>query len=114
MPYINMKTTANLNTGAIEELKNAFGTAISAIPGKTERWLMLNFEGDCKMSFAGDMSTDCAMLEVEIFGTATDGDFAALTAELCTAVNKIAGVPAERIYVKYAEVRHWGYNGVNF
>ncbi len=114
MPYINMKTSAKLDTGAIKELKNAFGTAITAIPGKSEKWLMLSFDGGCQMAFGGDMDTDCAMLEVEIFGTATDADFDSLTEKLCTAVTRITGIPSDRIYVKYAEVQHWGHNGYNF
>ncbi len=114
MPYINMKTSAKLDTGTLETLKSAFGEAISIIPGKSERWLMLNFEGDCKMAFAGDAERPCAMLEVEIFGGAEDSSYDELTKELSSIVEKHTGVSADRIYVKYAEVGHWGFNGFNF
>ena len=113
MPYINAKFSEKLDTGATERLKEAFGKAIELIPGKTERWLMLNFDSDGKMAFAGTFGK-CAMLEVEIFGAASDSAYAALTRALCDAVHAETGIPADRIYVKYAEVCHWGCGGVNF
>ncbi len=114
MPYISMKTSAKLNTGAHLELKEAFGKAISLIPGKSERWLMVSIEDSAFMSFAGDCSTPCAMLEVEIFGSADGEAYDALTGALCEAVESITGIKRDRIYVKYAEVGHWGCNGFNF
>ena len=114
MPYINMKTSAKLNTGATEDLKKAFGEAIALIPGKSERWLMISFTDECKMAFAGDSDAPCAMLEVELFGAASDNAYDALTKRLCEVVAKNTAVSADRVYVKYAEVGHWGYNGFNF
>ncbi len=114
MPYINMKTSAKLDTGAASSLKKAFGEAIAIIPGKSERWLMINIEDGCNMAFSGDADTPSAMLEVEIFGGADDAAYDKLTRELCNLVEKNTGVKADRIYVKYAELGHWGYNGFNF
>jgi len=113
MPYINLKTTKKLDTGATEALKKALGEAIALIPGKSERWLMINLEGECTMALAGEMD-NCAMLEVEIFGKASNDAYDALTKKLCELVNETIGIPADRVYVKYAEVGHWGYNGFNF
>ena len=114
MPYINMKTSAKLDTGAAEALKKAFGEAITLIPGKTERWLMINIEDGCDMAFAGDFKSGCAMLEVELFGAAKNEAYDSLTKRLCDVVSEKTGVSPNRIYVKYAEVGHWGYNGFNF
>ncbi len=114
MPYINMKTSEKLDTGVIESLKTEFGKAISLIPGKSERWLMINFDTECKMAFSGDSKTAAAMLEVEIFGNASDNDYDKLTAKLCDIVEGYTGVKKDRIYIKYREVDRWGYNGFNF
>lgn len=114
MPYINTITTADITEDKKAKLTAAFGKAISLIPGKSENWLMLNFNGSAKMAFRGDAQKDCAMIEVEIFGTAKDEDFEALTAELCTLTGEILGVPADRIYVKYRECEKWGWRGSNF
>ncbi len=113
MPFINTKTTKKLDTGAIEALKSDFGKAIELIPGKSEKWLMLNFEDGCKMAFAGSFD-DCAMIEVEILGTASKREYDALTASLSDAVSKRLGIPKDRIYVKYEEISTWGFDGENF
>ena len=114
MPYINMKTSAKLDTGTSFDLIKAFGEAITLIPGKTERWLMINIDNECEMAFAGDYTTACAMLEVEIFGAASDAAYDALTKKLCDVVSNKTGIPKDRIYVKYREVGHWGMGGFNF
>lgn len=52
MPFIEVKTTENLSAVAAE-LKSALGDAITAIPGKSESWLMVNLVGEQKMYFQG-------------------------------------------------------------
>ena len=113
MPYINTKTTEKLDTGAIERLTKAFGEAIELIPGKTERWLMLNFDGECKMAFSGKVG-ECCMIEVEIFGRASDAAYNALTKRLTEIASAEMKLPPDRIYVKYEEIGHWGWSGENF
>ena len=113
MPYINTKTTAKLDTGATERLTAALGKAIELIPGKTEKWLMLGFEGECKMAFAGTIG-DCCIVEVEILGKASRAAYDALTSRITDIINEEINIPKDRIYVKYEEIDTWGYNGANF
>ena len=54
MPFINVKTSAKLNEEKIEKIKAEMGKAITLFPGKTEAWLMVNVEPDCKLYFKGD------------------------------------------------------------
>lgn len=114
MPYIDTVTTIKLTTEQEEELKTEFGKAIELISGKSEEWLMLNFRGGCHMAFRGTTTPDIAMLDVCVFGKAKDSEYDKLTEKLCEVVNHVLGVPRNRIYVKYAEYEHWGYNGINF
>jgi len=37
-----------------------------------------------------------------------------MTADVCTLLAKETGISPDRIYVKYEEVFHWGWNGSNF
>ena len=113
MPFIETKTSASITKDQARALKEAFARAIEIIPGKSEEWLMLNTVGDCSMSFRGDMDTPCAMIKVEIFGKAKDSEYNRLTEEICRVASEILGVPSDRIYVRYEEVFHWGYNGFN-
>ena len=94
-------------------LKTAFGKAIELIPGKSERWLMLSFSDNERMWFVGD-DAPLAYLSVKLFGAASDGAYDALTAKLTEIVSAQLNIPSSRIYVKYEEIDHWGWNGSNF
>lgn len=114
MPYINTKLSIPLDESKEVALKSALGRAIEAIPGKTEKWLMLDFEDNCRLWFAGDNSAPTAFVEVKIFGSASDGAYAALTSQITNILEEITGIDPARIYVKYDEISTWGWNGSNF
>ena len=114
MPYIDTTTTKTVTKELKEELTRAFGKAIELIPGKSEEWLMLNFNSDAMMAFRGTDKGGVAMLEVDLFGKAKESDKENLTAELCEIVSRVLGIPKDRTYVKYREFDCWGYNGANF
>ncbi len=112
MPFINLKTNQSIEN-AEEAIKTELGKAITAIPGKSEAWLMVELEGNKNMYFKGSGEA-CAMFNVSIFGSANDGAYDDLTSRICQISEKYLGVPADRTYVKYTEIEHWGYNGFNF
>lgn len=113
MPYIEVKTNVQVNEVTKENLHRILGKKIALIPGKTERWLMTDVAGDKSMSFGGD-SAGCAMVEVALFGKAADEAYDALTAAICESVGEALCISGDRVYVKYEEVSHWGWNGMNF
>ena len=113
MPFIHVRTTKPVEKKTEKELAARIGNMMPLI-GKSEQWLMLNTIGECSMAFRGDMDTPCAMIKVEIFGSARDSEYNRLTDEICRTASKILGVPSDRIYVRYEEVSHWGYDGFNF
>ncbi len=113
MPYIHTKTNATISVEKEALLKKQFGNAISLIPGKSERWLMLNFTDSERIWFAGDDSP-AAMLEVELFGGASDSAYDLLTDKLTQIVSDELGIDPTRIYIKYEEIEHWGWNSANF
>ncbi len=114
MPYISTKTTAKVSREQEIRLKEELGRAIELIPGKSEKYLMLNLDDGCRMAFGGSTEPDIAMVEIDIFGRADDSAFDALTERVCDIINEVVGVAKNRIYVKYREVDRWGFNGYNF
>lgn len=112
MPYIEVKTTEDVSAVA-PQLKRELGAAITAIPGKSESWLMVDIEGNRQMCFQGS-DAPCALFSVSIFGTAEDAAYEELTRRLCALSENYLQVPAARTYVRYREVEHWGYNNFNF
>lgn len=112
MPFIEVKTNQNIGEKK-NIIKSELGTAITAIPGKSEGWLMVEISDCLDMWFKGS-DEPCAMFEVSIFGKAGDAAYDDLTGRLCSIAEKQLGVSPDRAYVKYTEISHWGYNGFNF
>ena len=113
MPFINVTTNTALDNDAVTALKSDLGVAITAIPGKSEAWLMVNVNDKSSLFFKGS-DEKCAMFEVSIFGTASDSAYDELTSRICKISEERLGVPAARTYVKYGETEHWGWNNMNF
>lgn len=114
MPFIDTKTTAVITPEKEETLRRRLGEAIALLPGKSEEWLMLNFTDRCRMAFRGRADGDIAIAEIKIFGKASDAAYNKLTTAVCDIFREVLGIPGERVYVKYEEIDHWGYNGNNF
>lgn len=114
MPYISTKTNVSISKEKEQELKVLLGKAIENIPGKTERWLMLSFEDNCRLWFRGNADEPIAYIEVKLFGKAQPSAYKAMTEAICDIVEGELNVPSSNIYVKYEEVSTWGWNGGNF
>lgn len=114
MPYINIKTSVKLDENKKAELKSAFGRAIETIPGKTESYLMVAVEDGISIYLGGDDSKPLAMIDVKIYGHAKPSDFSKMTGVLCEICKKLLGISPDGVYVTYAEVENWGWNGKNF
>lgn len=114
MPFINTTVTCTITDEKRETLKSLLGEAISLIPGKSEKFLMLAFSDNTKMYFSGSDKKDTAFIEIKIFGTADKKDYDVLTARVTEIYYSVLGIPKDRIYVKYEECFNWGWNGANF
>jgi phenylpyruvate tautomerase PptA (4-oxalocrotonate tautomerase family) len=113
MPFINVKTNVSVSEDQKESVKSAMGQAITAIPGKSESWLMVGIEPDYDLWFKGS-KTPAAMVEVSIFGTASDNAYTTLTSHITGILTDKLGISSDRVYVKYSEIENWGWNGSNF
>lgn len=114
MPFINTKTTVKLSDDKCESIKKKLGKAIEIIPGKSESWLMVSFEDECKMYFKGRNDKPLAFVEVKIFGKASRDVYNSLTGEITNILHDELNIQPDCIYVKYEEVSNWGWNGSNF
>ena len=114
MPFINTKTNVQIPAEKETVLKEKFGKAISLIRGKSEAWLMLNFQDNCHMYFKGDGEAPCAMIEVKLYGSASPQEYEALTNNLTKIISCELNIPELRIYIKYEETAYWGWGGHNF
>ena len=75
MPFMQLKTNVAVTEQQETLLKTSFGSAITAIPGKSETWLMVGIEPQYTLYFQGS-DAPAAMVEVSIFGSASDAAYA--------------------------------------
>ena len=113
MPYINTVSTKEINKEKKNALTRAYGEAIELLPGKSEKWLMLKFEGNADMAFAGDTEGDFAMVEVELLGNSSAEAMGKLTGRISEILDEVLGIPSDKVYVKYFSTPTWGWSGEN-
>ena len=113
MPFINVKTNQTVSAAKAEQIKSQLGQAITAIPGKSEGWLMVCIEGEKALYFKGN-AEPAAMVAVSIYGSASSNALNTLTSHITGILTDTLGIPSDRIYVSYAETGNWGWNGSNF
>lgn len=114
MPFINVKTSAELTEEKIEKIKTELGQTITLFPGKTEAWLMVNIEQGCKLYFKGNDNKNTAFVDVAVLGSTSKSDCERVTQSICEILESNAGVPTDRTYVKFEDCDKWGYNGFMF
>jgi phenylpyruvate tautomerase PptA (4-oxalocrotonate tautomerase family) len=114
MPFIGSKVSVKITKEKEETIKKRLGEAIELIPGKSETFLMLGFEDEYSLYFSGEKLEKGAFIEVKIFGEASKDAYAKLTEAICNIFEEELEIPQNKIYVKYEEVKDWGWNGKNF
>lgn len=113
MPFVNSKVSVKLTEEQKETIKAKLGQGMEFL-GKSESWLMVGFEDEYCLYFKGQKSPKLAMVQVSLFGKASESAYEKFTAMVCEVYEEVLGIPANQIYVKYEEVNHWGWNGTNF
>lgn len=114
MPFIGMKTNIEISKEKEISLKQKFGKAIELVPGKSENWLMVSLEQNGTLYFKGQSEQGIAFVEINLFGSANSGVYDKLTAAITQIINEELNIAPSQIYVKYEEVKYWGWNGSNF
>lgn len=114
MPFINVKTNAELDSSVKSTIESRLSKAISLIPGKSEAYLMCAVEDGISMMFQGDSNKNIAFVEVKIFGSSTKDAYGKLNAEICNILKDEADVDGGNCYVKFEEVKYWGMDSFMF
>ena len=112
MPYIHAHFSEPISQEKKESLKTRFGQATTCFPGKSERWLMVEFSDSRPMWFHGEKGP-MAMVEVALFGKASEKACEEMTGELTRILSEELGLDPAWVYIKYSATDYWGWNGVN-
>lgn len=116
MPVIKTHASTPIPEDARIALKTAYGQAISAVPGKSEGWLMCLFEENEPIYFGGDDSQPSALIEVSVYARAEvpASAWQALTEQITPVVAETLSIDPARIYISYGSTPNFGWNGGNF
>lgn len=110
---ITTKVTLPLPQEKRDALKAALGKAVSIL-GKPESYLMLGFEDNYDLYFAGNKLSKGAFVTVQLYGKENPDACSRMTAEICRIFADELGIPGDGIYVCYSGHANWGWNGNNF
>ena len=114
MPYCNIKTTVKVEKEKEMEVSHALAKVIELIPGKTENWIMTSIDDEAVLVFAGTNEQPAALITLKTLGEPENKYYDLMTEGFCETVSRMLGISADRIYIIYEPIEHWGWNGRNF
>ena len=111
MPFIKVKTSCPITNEQEVRIKSLMGKAIELIPGKSEEYLLMGIEDNCRMWLRGD-NAPMVYIEAAIFGNEQHYGYDRLTAGITRIYNEVLDIPPENVYIKYDDISSWGVRGM--
>ena len=114
MPLLSVTTNQPLAASDRPPILKQLSETVAQALGKPEEYVMVSYHHNPDMLFAGTPAP-LAYLELKSIGLPADKTHA-LSSVLAAAMESHLGVPAERVYIEFADAeRHlWGWNGGTF
>mgnify|MGYP003705992453 CR=1 FL=1 len=117
MPLLQINSTnKEIDQSTLSELHLSGARILAEEIGKSTDYVMVIINPGRSMSFALDINTPCAYLEVKNVGTLTAEKTQRISQLLTTLVTEKLGTVASRTYIEFQESdrHHWGWNGATF
>jgi len=114
MSLLKIQTNANVSSEQIKVAVKALSEGVATMLGKPERYVMVSFEQNSNMLFAGTDQT-LVYLELKSIGLAEDKT-TEYSSILCQMASQHLDVATDRIYIEFSNAqRHlWGWNEATF
>ena len=112
MPFIKAKVSCPISKEQETGLKAGMGKAIGLVPGKSEEYLLLEFEDNCHLWLRGKNDEPVAYIEAAIFGNEMHYGYDAFTAGVTDLFANVLHIRPDHIYIKYEDITAWGVQGV--
>lgn len=112
MPFIKVKTSCPISKEQETEIKAGIGKAIEDVPGKSEEYLLLEFEDNCRLWLRGDNKEPIAYIETAIFGNDPHYGYNAFTEDITNLFADVLKIHPDLIYIKYEDITAWGVQGM--
>ncbi len=114
MPLLTIQTNKAVDPATAKTLIGDASAAVADLLGKPERYVMVSLEHNPAMLFGGS-DDPLAYLELKSIGL-PESQTADLSRNLADLLNKALDLPADRIYIEFADAPRnmWGWNGGTF
>jgi len=114
MPLLRIQTNQPIDANKQKSLISRASQAVANMLGKPERYVMVSIEQNPAMLFGGS-DEPLAYLELKSIGL-PESETADFSQTLATLLNEELGLPADRIYIEFADAPRamWGWNGGTF
>ncbi|MCU7906363.1 MAG: hypothetical protein KZQ76_11090 [Candidatus Thiodiazotropha sp. (ex Epidulcina cf. delphinae)] len=114
MPLLKITTNREMNQTDLPNFIKQASTTVADMLGKPEKYVMVSYEFNPDMLFAGT-SASSAYLELKSIGLPGErtSEFSQV---LCDLIQRQLQIPKERVYIEFSNAeRHlWGWNGATF
>lgn len=107
MPFIDVKASCEITPDQELRLKAGLGQAITKIPGKNESRLMLCFQGNSHMWYAGKDDGPTVMVHTAIYGSTTPEAVDAFGQAAVDLMREVLG--AENVYLRMSQGTDWAF-----
>ena len=111
MPLISVNAVGTLTAQQKDAIKAGLGHAITLIPGKKEKALMVDISDGHALYLGGNPLENGAFVDVRIFKDAEFDDKKAMTEAIFALLEKECGIPANQIYLTFTAHAEWGLRG---
>lgn len=112
MPFIKAKISCSVSQEQELKLKTGMGKAIELVPGKSEEYLLLEFEDMRRLWLRGKNDEPIAYIEAAIFGNESHYGYDVFTAEVTSLFSNVLSIRPDHIYIKYEDITAWGVQGI--
>ena len=114
MPLLKLETTVALSEDKRQALLASLSKTVAETIGKPQQYVMVA-ASQAAMQMSGSPG-DAAFVDVRSIGGLSDDVNRRLSQKICKLLNETLGVPQNRIYLNFADVKasHWGWNGSTF
>jgi len=108
MPYMRVSLTKKLAQDQQEELAAGLGNALSIIPGKDGRGLIVDMEDDKTMFVGGVKQENMAFVDVRYYSNFTYQIKKDFTVAVFETINRLLGTSKDRMFLTISEYNSWG------
>jgi phenylpyruvate tautomerase PptA (4-oxalocrotonate tautomerase family) len=114
VPYLKIQTNQQVDYAASSAFLQEASRLVARELSKPENYVMVALEPPIPMLFAGS-DAPCLYMELKSIGL-SDTKTSALSSALCSMASDKLGIPADRVYIEFADAprKMWGWNSATF